>query len=138
MQVSSEDEWLRRNRAVLQFLDTQHHSPVLIVRYDDLLAGTLDESLCRFMGRTVDTTFIDPRKRHSEPMEVRQELLDVYEKLNRRFEANREEIAHHASGPGERAPRPVCENEDVRRLHPIPQRSARATRTCQEARGWLN
>ena len=90
---AAEDEWLRRNLASLEFLDKTNRSPVLIVRYDDLVDGAMDASLCRFTGRTLDTSFIDPRLRHSQSMDVRQELDDVYEELNRRFDANQRELA---------------------------------------------
>jgi hypothetical protein len=99
-QRDSEDEWLRRNRAVLNFLDHENDSQLLMVRYDDLVDGALDASLCRFLGRAVDTSFADPAKRHSEPMAVRPELLDLYDELNRRFEANREEV-QRTTGPVE-------------------------------------
>ena len=97
MLMDSEDEWLRRNRSVLQFLDTENRSPVLIVRYDDLVDGTLDDVVCRFVGRTLDTSFVDPKKRRSEPVRVRQELLDVYDELNLRFEANRSVITREST-----------------------------------------
>ena len=89
---SAEDEWLIRNRASLAFLDTENRSPVLITRYDDLVDRNLDEVLCRFVGRPLDMSFIEPRKRRSTPVPVRQELLDLYDELNRRFDANKAEI----------------------------------------------
>ena len=89
---SAEDEWLIRNRAALEFLDTENRSPVCFIRYDDLVDRELDEMLCRFVGRPLDLSFIEPTKRRSAPIRVRQELLDLYAELNDRFEANREEI----------------------------------------------
>jgi hypothetical protein len=92
MLKSAEEEWLRRNRATLEFLDKENRSPVLIVAYDDLVDRKLDELLCRFVGRPLDVSFIEPKKRHSTPMPVRQELLDLDAELNRRFEANRNDV----------------------------------------------
>ena len=92
MLIDAEDEWLKRNRAILDFLDTENQSPVLIVRYDDLVEGALDEALCRFVGHPLDLSFIDPAKRHSKPVSVREELLDLYHDINLRFEANRTEV----------------------------------------------
>lgn len=101
----SEDEWLRRNRGVLEFLDNENLSPVLFVRYDDLVDGELDPILCRFVGRPLDTSFIDPAKRHSKAVPVRKELLDVYAELNRRFKTNGIEIAR-TTDPVRPRPRP--------------------------------
>ncbi len=89
----AEDEWLTRNRSVLEFLDGENRSPVCVVRYDDLVDRKLDETLCRFVGWPLDLSFIEPARRRSTPMPVRQELLDLYEELNDRFQANRNEIA---------------------------------------------
>ena len=92
MLASAEEEWLRLNRAALAFLDLENRSPLLITRYDDLVDRGLDELVCRFVGRSLDLSFIEPAKRRSAPVSVRQELLDLYENLNERFEANRIEI----------------------------------------------
>jgi hypothetical protein len=92
MVKGAEDEWLRRNRAVLKFLDSENRSPVLMTHYDDLVDRRLDETLCRFVGHPLDLSFIDPKKRRSRPVPVGQELLDLYDDLNRRLETNREEI----------------------------------------------
>ena len=88
----SEDEWLRRNCAALRFLDEDNRSPVCIIHYDDLVDRRLDEVLCRFVGRPLDLSFIEPKKRRSSPMPVRQELLDLYDDLNQRFESNTHEL----------------------------------------------
>jgi hypothetical protein len=92
MLASAEEEWLARNRAALAFLDEENASPVLITRYDDLVDRKLDETLCRFTGRSLDLSFIQPMKRHSAPVQVRQELLDLYEELNARFEDNQRDV----------------------------------------------
>lgn len=92
MRESAEEEWLRRNRAVLEFLDTENQSPYLMVDYDDLVDRELDEILCRFVGRPLDMTFIDPTRRHSSPMLVGRELLDLYDDLKRRCAANHESV----------------------------------------------
>ena len=92
MQASAEEEWLRLNRAALAFLDRENRSPLLISRYDDLVDHALDHVVCRFTGRSLDLSFIEPTKRRSVPVSVRQELLDLYEELDERFEANRSEI----------------------------------------------
>ena len=54
MLASAEKEWLGRNRAALEFLDRENRSPLLITRYDDLVDRDLDETLCRFVGRSLD------------------------------------------------------------------------------------
>jgi hypothetical protein len=90
--LSSEEEWLRRNRAALKFLDNDNHSPVLFTRYDDLVDRRLDDALSRFVGHPLDLTFIEPTRRRSSPVAVSAELLDLYAELNRRFEANQREI----------------------------------------------
>ena len=64
---SAEDEWLSRNRAALEFLDKENRSPVCIIRYDDLVDRKLDETLCRFVGRPLDMSFIRPEKRRIQP-----------------------------------------------------------------------
>ena len=92
MLASAEEEWLRLNRAALAFLDLENRSPLLITRYDDLVDRGLDELVCRFVGRSLDLSFIEPAKRRSAPLSVRPELLDLYEELNGRYEANRSEI----------------------------------------------
>jgi hypothetical protein len=92
MQASAEEEWLSRNRAALAFLDGRNRSPLLITRYDDLVDHQLDEVLCRFVGRSLDLSFIEPSRRRSAPVSVRQELLDLYEELNARYEVNRRGI----------------------------------------------
>jgi hypothetical protein len=92
MLASAEEEWLRLNRAALAFLDLENRSPVLITRYDDLVDRGLDELVCRFVGRSLDLSFIEPAKRRSAPVSVSQDLLDLYEELNARYEANRSEI----------------------------------------------
>ena len=92
MQASAEEEWLSRNRAALAFLDGKNRSPLLITRYDDLVDHQLDEVLCRFVGRSLDLSFIEPSRRRSAPVSVGQELLDLYEELNARYEVNRSEI----------------------------------------------
>ncbi len=89
---SAQDEWLRRNRAMLRFLDNENRSPVLIVDYDQLVDRKLDEVLCRFVGHPLDLSFIEPTKRHSTPMAVEQDLLDLYEDLHVRFEANNRDV----------------------------------------------
>ena len=91
---AAEDEWLTRNRRVLDFLDAENRSPLCITRYDDVVDRELDEILCRFVGRPLDLSFIQPRKRRSAPLPVRQELVDFYGHLNRRFEANMSEVIH--------------------------------------------
>ncbi len=92
MHKRAEDEWLRRNRTALNFLDTENRSPVLMVHYDDLVDRKLDESLCRFVGHPLDLSFIEPKKRHSKPMLVDEDLLALYSDLNRRFECNQHEV----------------------------------------------
>lgn len=92
MLKSAEDEWLRRNRAVLEFLDRGNNSPVLIVRYDDLVERQIDEHVCRFAGFPLDLSLIEPRMRRSSPIPVRQELVVLYQELNDRFEQNRAQI----------------------------------------------
>lgn len=97
MLASAEDEWLRLNRAALAFLDQENRSPVLITRYDDLVDHELDDLVCRFVGRSLDLSFIQPAKRQSVPVSVRQELLDLYEELDDRFKVNRSEILQTTS-----------------------------------------
>ena len=97
MLSSAEEEWLRLNRAALAFLDQENRSPLLIVRYDDLVDHKLDEVVCRFVGRSLDLSFIEPGKRRSVPVSVRQELLDLYEELDERFDANWNEILRTTS-----------------------------------------
>ena len=92
MRASAEEEWLRLNRAALAFLDQENRSPLLITRYDDLVDHELDDAVCSFVGRSLDLSFIEPTKRRSAPVTVRQELLDLYEELNARYETNRGEI----------------------------------------------
>jgi len=92
MLESAEEEWLKRNRAVLDFLDTRNQSPILIIRYDDLVDRKLDEMLCRFVGHSLDLSFIEPSLRHSRPMLVSQALSDLYVELNHRFEANNQDV----------------------------------------------
>jgi hypothetical protein len=89
---SAEDEWLRRNRGALVFLDYENHSPTLILDYDDLVERRLDETVCRFVGRPLDMSFIEPKKRHSTPMPVRKELLDLYEELDARCLSSQREV----------------------------------------------
>jgi hypothetical protein len=88
----SEDEWLRRNLAVMRFLDTYKPAHVLLVSYDALVDREFDETLCRFVGRPLDMTFIDPFKRRSQPIAVRPELTELYDRLVLRFEANRRDV----------------------------------------------
>ena len=88
----SEDEWLGRNRAALQFLSEHDPHEVLFVSYDALVDGSLDETLCRFVGRPLDTTFISPARRRSQPVSVRSELLDLHSDLLVRFDANQPAI----------------------------------------------
>ena len=92
MLESAEEEWLRRNLAVLSFLEKENRSPVLIVRYEDLVDRKLDQTLSRFVGHSMDLSFIEPKKRHSAPMLVNDTLLELYDILNRRSEDNHREI----------------------------------------------
>jgi hypothetical protein len=92
MLESAQEEWLTRNRAALNFLDTHNHSPLLITNYDDLVDRRMDAIVCRFVGKPLDMSFIQPVKRRSSPVAVDPELLTVYEDLNRRFAANTNEI----------------------------------------------
>jgi len=93
MLKSAEEEYLRRNRATLNFLDTENRSPVLMIHYDDLVDRKLDEALCRFVGHPLDLSFIEPKKRHSAPMPIDKVLLDLYKDLNRRLEDNEQEVS---------------------------------------------
>jgi hypothetical protein len=92
MVTDSEDEYLRRNRAVLRFMDEHGAVPVLMVNYDELVNGSMDEVVCRFVGRTLDTSFADVSLRRARPMPVRQELTDLYHELLGRYEKNRADI----------------------------------------------
>jgi hypothetical protein len=92
MIASAEDEWLRRNRSIVKFLDSNSTVPVLFTDYDELLRGHLDELVCRFVGHTLDLSFIQPNKRHSSPIDVRSELLELYDDLSQRMEVNGEQI----------------------------------------------
>jgi hypothetical protein len=92
MLKSAEEEWLRRNRAILNFLDTENRSPLLMINYEGLVDRKLDQTLCRFVGHPLDLSFIEPKKRHSAPMLVNDDLLELYEILNRRSEDNHREV----------------------------------------------
>jgi hypothetical protein len=93
MHERAEEEWLRRNHAILKFVDSHNRDPVLFTNYDDLVDRKLDEALCRFVGHRLDLSFIQPKKRHETSLTVRNELYDLYDELNRRFSANQDEIS---------------------------------------------
>jgi hypothetical protein len=63
-----------------------------MVEYDDLVDGILVDELSRFVGVPLDMGFIDTRKRRSAPVEVRTELLTLYEELTLRYETNKQVI----------------------------------------------
>ena len=88
----SENEWLERTRAALRFLDEYRPPQLLFVSYDSLVDGHFDHALCRFVGRPLDMTFIDPSRRHSRPVEVRDELLDLHRDVVARGTANSENL----------------------------------------------
>ena len=88
----SENEWLGRTGAALRFLDEYRPPHVLFVSYDSLVDGHSDHALCRFVGCPLDMTFIDPSRRHSRPVEVREELLDLHRDVVARATANWEYV----------------------------------------------
>ena len=94
--VSAENEWLQRNRACLSFLDGMCQSACLITDYDEIIEGKQDELLCRFVGESLDLSFVEPRKRRSSPMEVSPELIELYAEISaRRFRNNAEILQNY-------------------------------------------
>ena len=91
MLKSSEDEWMTRNLAVMKFLERENRSAFLMVDYDDLVDRKIDATLCRFVGQSLDLSFITPSKRRSTPVPVRRELLDLYDELSRLRDVNNRE-----------------------------------------------
>ena len=85
---SAEDEWRRRNRCVIRFLDTVCNSPCLVTDYDEIVEGRMDSLLCRYVEKSLDLSFIEPRKRRSNVMPVSTDLEVLYADITRRRIAN--------------------------------------------------
>jgi hypothetical protein len=89
---SAEGEWLRCNRAILNFLDNENTSPNIITDYDDILDGRFHGLLCRFVGHPLDLSFIQRSKRRAKPMDVSRELLDLHKEIRSRYEMSSKHI----------------------------------------------
>lgn len=92
MHEAAEQEYLTRTGAALAFLDTINQSPVLYVRYDDLVDGRSGDTLARFVGQSLDLSFVQPSKRHSSPIPVSDKVLNLHAELEKRYAENQREV----------------------------------------------
>jgi hypothetical protein len=91
MQAAAEDEYVTRTSGALAFLDAESRSPVLFIRYDDLLARRQDAALARFVGHPLDMSFVQPGKRVSTPIPVSDRVLELHAEVERRYRINQRE-----------------------------------------------
>jgi hypothetical protein len=85
----SEEEYVRKNTNVIEFLRQHNDIEYIIVNYDDLVDGRLIGFIDRFVGQRLNYAFIDPKKRRSKPIEVRSELIDLFQEI---LELNRQNL----------------------------------------------
>ena len=93
---SAEMEWLRKNKAVIDFLGA-NEIPFLIIDYDDLLEKKLTDLLDRFVGKPMNYEFINPKKRRAGPSIVSDEITKFYQKLQFEMKRNHKFIKENMS-----------------------------------------
>ncbi len=76
-----EGVYCRRNRRVLDFLRRHEGIPRLMVHYDDLVERRMDNTVARFVGRRLDFSLIDPRRRRAQPIPVSDDVMSLYEEM---------------------------------------------------------
>jgi len=77
----AENEYYVRNKSILEFIDTHPEIECLMINYDDLVDGKLQEVIDRFVGKPMNYEFIQPRKRKSPSIEVDDRLMELYDRI---------------------------------------------------------
>ena len=83
-----QSQYVSMNFNVLKFIDDHPDIPSLLVNYDDLVDRKLDHIICRFTGKMMDFSFINPKKRRALPEPIGGAAEACYAKLNARYQQN--------------------------------------------------
>lgn len=85
-----EDIYVKRNQNSLDFIKAHPQIPALFIHYDDLVDRKLDHVISRFVGKELNYSFVNPKKRRSKPLSlsISNEALNLYEEMLTMYRQN--------------------------------------------------
>lgn len=91
----AEQQYLRTNRSILKFLEN-YNVPYIGVNYERLLNGSLNKKINSFVGKEMNYEFIDPAKSKAEPIDVSENLVNLYQEIKEKAKNSLQEVQGNA------------------------------------------